>query len=288
MANVIYSIYIEIEKENYDQNIGSYYYDEKTGVSKSRRSHYEYEKYKKELALCKEIYSDVIGCDFILFGNDKDYKNFSKKMLSECPHLSKYEIINFYKFDRAVHCAKTYDNVLFLDFDVIPNNFHNWFDYFDPSKFHVQDSPIRVSLPKDVLSGRWQLDARAPEAKMYNAGKLLEMYNLDTDDNKPWNTAIMGFTSEMMDKLDYFKDFTLTMEAMYLLKQQNLPKPYKRLLGYDNETLFGFRIIQHKIPYQILPVKWHYLVDDLSIKKVHDNICFCHCIDKQFGRFFGY
>ena len=172
MANVIYSIYIEIEKENYDQNIGSYYYDEKTGVSKSRRSHYEYEKYKKELALCKEIYSDVIGCDFILFGNDKDYKNFSKKMLSECPHLSKYEIINFYKFDRAVHCAKTYDNVLFLDFHVIPNNFHNWFDYFDPSKFHVQDSPIRVSLPKDVLSGRWQLDARAPEAKMYNAGKL--------------------------------------------------------------------------------------------------------------------
>lgn len=287
MANIIYSIYIEIEEKDYDTNVGSYYYDEKSGISKSKRSHQEYEKYKKELTLSKEIYSDLNNCEFILFGNDKDFKNFEKKMKKIHPALTKYEIINFYKFDRAEYLSKKYDKILFIDFDVIPNNFDNFFDFYDPTTIAVQDSPIRVDINKDVLTGRWILDSRAPEAKRYNCNLLLDYYGYQQKDNRAWNTAIMGFSDETLSKLSYFEQIENVLYAMGEIKNQPREDSLKRLLGYDNETVFGFRVMINNVDYKILPIKWHYIVDDLTIRRVTNSITFCHCIDKQFVRFFG-
>ena len=287
MANVVYSIYIEISKQDYDTNVGCYYYDEAVSITKSERSHIEYERYKDQLSFSKQMYCDEIGVDYIQFGLDDDFISFENKMKAIEPSFTKYEIINFYKFDRAEYLSKKYDNILFLDFDVVPNNFNNFFEWYNPSKIAVQDSPLRVDIVKDVINGPWDMDARAPEAKRYNCSLLLDYYGIQNFDGRAWNTAVMGFSAKTLSELNYFEQMNNVIHAMKEIKDEPRKEQLKKLLGFDNETLFGFRLAHNEIKYTILPEQWHYIVDDIKIKKITNEITFCHLIDKQFRRFFN-
>ena len=97
MKNCIYSIYIEIPKKEWDETDENYADDP---LTKNQRSWNSYEKYKNELHENKVKYSKSINADYIQFGYDQDYINFEKKMLSITDKISKYDIINFYKFKK--------------------------------------------------------------------------------------------------------------------------------------------------------------------------------------------
>ena len=58
------------------------------------------------------------------------------------------------------------------------------------------------------------------------------------------------------------------------------PKKIVDYFGYDNETLFGFKLKQNKVPVQWLDDKWHYFFDkELFIPK---DTKFIHAINKRF------
>ena len=54
--------------------------------------------------------------------------NYQQQMQSKYPYLTTYNVINFYKIHLLYELSKEYDEVLYLDFDVVPMKYDNFFN----------------------------------------------------------------------------------------------------------------------------------------------------------------
>ena len=118
MRRVIYSLYIDIQKPV---------------------SHFENQKKFNDnyswLLERQQQYADICGVDYKHFTYDDDFVEYSKLFDSD---ISEYDIINFYKM--LLLYKLDYDEILYLDMDVIPVTKLNFFDEWDLSKVHNRSS----------------------------------------------------------------------------------------------------------------------------------------------------
>jgi len=258
MANVIYSIYVNIDQVDHDILNEGYPGDT---LNKSEKTRQAFQKYYHQLIQCKEEYARNCNAEFILYENLEHYLEFSKYCKDILPSMSKYNIINFYKFYLADQLTPQYDNVLFLDFDVIPHTTENFFDVWDcQNYFNVAVSERDISLERMLRNGR-AINFRSPDAKRINSVLLLNEHGYSTD-IEAYNTGIMGFSLNVNKQLNYFEDFPSIINDMTNLKNDvSFPENVRGALGWDNETLFGFRSIQHKVPIQELNDRWHCIIE---------------------------
>ena len=259
MANVIYSIYVNIDQKDHDITHEGYPGD---SLSKSERTRQAFKKYYQKLIDCKIDYARNCKADFILYENLQHYLAFSSYCKKILPSMSKYNIINFYKFYIAKELARKYKNVLFLDFDVIPHTEENFFDVWDcQNNFVIATSPRGdISLDYLIRSGL-EIHFRSPDAKRINSVLLLNEHGYSTD-IEAYNTGIMGFSLKTNSQLNYFKDFSDIIKDMTNLKNDtSFPENVRGALGWDNETLFGFRSIQNDLPIQELDDRWHCIIE---------------------------
>ena len=92
MANVIYSIYVNIDKIDHDILNEGYPGDT---LNKSEKTRQAFQKYYNHLIQCKEEYARNCNAEFILYENLEHYLEFSKYCKNILPSMSKYNIINF-------------------------------------------------------------------------------------------------------------------------------------------------------------------------------------------------
>ena len=59
---------------------------------------------------------------------------YKDKLQKDYPYLTTYNIVNFYKIHLLYKLAQEYDEVLYLDFDVVPMKSDNFFERWDLSK----------------------------------------------------------------------------------------------------------------------------------------------------------
>jgi len=81
-----------------------------------------------------------------------------------------------------------------------------------------------------------------------------------------FNTGIMAGSSEVIKRLDYFRDFDNTINLMTNIKHDEFsiyPKNIQRIFNYDNETVFSYYIKSRDVKVQYMDNLWHYLVDEL-------------------------
>ena len=284
----LFSIYIEIPENKWDLTYESYHGDE---VSKSERSHIGFEKYKKKLKKNHEEYAKAIGAEYILFGFDEWYLKFREKCRRWSTDICEYDIINFYKFNRAEYLSKYYDQLIFIDFDVVTNTDRDFWDEHSDQEFHValnQKNDLDVTVDM-VMHPRWNFNKRSPFGKKYNAYLLCQEHMVDCpklDDMVSYNTAVMGFTPDLIEELNYFQDFGELIGLMEeMLADETMHPKVRNTLGRDNESVFTFRCLQRKLKHKLLDAKWHFLYDDRT-PKMEDNH-FCHIINKRFDLVLG-
>ena len=142
--------------------------------------------------------------------------------------------------------SNKYDEILYLDFDVVPLNFDNFFEQNDLSKgIFVLNNNERVSHLNDI--GENTQTIRSPNAKYYNAQAMLLEKGLNTK-NDVINTGIIGINKQHLIKLNYFKDFDENLNLMTKLKSDDMfPKRIVKYFGYDNETLFSVKLQENKV-----------------------------------------
>ena len=120
----------------------------------------------------QKAYADENKCDYILFENDNQFKDFKKVFQEKYPYLTTYNIVNFYKLYLLYELSNKYDEILYLDFDVVPLNFDNFFEQNDLSKgIFVLNNNERVSHLNDI--GENTQTIRSPNAKYYNASSYV-------------------------------------------------------------------------------------------------------------------
>jgi len=266
MKKLIYSIYIEVPDNEFVDN-------QKTNLNTKKELKENYQK----LLDCKQQYANSIGADFVLVNK---YKEYYDEMKSKYPFLTTYNIINFYKIFLLYKFSSKYDQMLYLDFDVVPNTTEDFFVVWDLSKgIAIANNNNKVAKIENISETSQTI--RSPNSKYYNAQAML-LHKGFSSEVDVVNTGIIGIDKSHLYKLQYFNNFDQDMIQMTQLKFDTsmFPKKIVDYFGYDNETLFSVKLKEHNIPVQWLDDKWHYFFyDNLFIPR---NTKLIHTINKRF------
>lgn len=284
-TRVVFSLYIEIPDDKLDDP-GKYDHDT---INKSERTKLEFRQNYEKLLKNKKDYAKVCRADWKFFGNDNDYKKFAKAY----PVLSEYDILNLYKIYLIDKLSKEYDYVLYLDFDVIARRDIDFFSINDVEK-HICCQWMDVTKETRLDSNNYNRGYRAPITKYWNSHALLAEHDLE--ENLPpfaFNTGIVGASNRIMKQLGYFDDMKETISLMTELKEDEFgmyPPNIRAQFGYDNESIFGYKVIQNKVIYDNLKPRWHYRIDAENpltpVGLSHWDPILLHVIDKRFDRAF--
>ena len=238
MKRVIYSFYIDIPKDEldiFDKNI--LIPNKSVPINYVTKDAFK-ENYTK-LVACKRWYAKQLGVDFKMFEYDIDFIIYKENMQRKYPYITAYNVVNFYKIHLFYKLAEQYDEILYLDFDVVPMHDDNFFEVWDLSKgIAIQHNTHKV-IPMDAVTERSQT-IRSPTAKYYNAQAMLLDRGLNPKHNVV-NTGIVGASKEYIQKLKYFDNFDSDMTEMSRLTKGHdmYPKKITDFFGWDNETLFA-------------------------------------------------
>ena len=282
--NVIFSIYVDIADENLD-NPGWWENGVQIKTNKSLNTKNALKQFKNELDKSKKEYADSIGADYFLFEGDDQYKNYYEYFLKNYPQISEYDIVNFYKQWMMKELAKKYDNVCYLDFDVIPNTKEDIFKAHKiDTHFACAENNSLAAWGKKVDPKNYNTCIRNPASKFWNCHAMLfeKGYDPNTD---VFNTAIMVASKEVIQKMDYFGEFEKVLELMTFLKHDEnsmYPHNIKRIFNYDNETVFAYKRVVNDIKIDYLNDDWHWRVESGLWKK--DAKMF-HVMNKKFEKF---
>ena len=301
MKRVIFSLYIDIPKDDldlFDSNIL------KEGqIPTNHRTKDQFKIHYGDLIATKEIYANKIGADFRMFEYDTDWIIYSEKMKAEYPYLTAYNIVNFYKIHLLYELSKEYDEILYLDFDVVPMKYDNFFEHWDLTKgIAVLNNNSKVNTIEEVTNTSQTI--RSPSSKYYNAQAMLFELGLSTK-NDVINTGIIGINKDHLQKLNYFGKFEEDLTLMkHLAKQSDtevvevkgrleirevnekyltniFPEKVRQYFGWDNETLFSVKLKVNKVPVQWLDDKWHYFLYNQGF--IPKETILCHTINKDFN-----
>ena len=274
MKRVIYSLYVDVPaKEHYGDSKNWRDTPEKANITVDAfKKHYE------RLVEVKQWYAKRCDVDFIMYEYDEQYKTFEQNFLKDFPMFTGYEVINFYKIHLLYELSKKYDEILYLDFDVVPLTDESFFDVWDLSKgICVYDNNSHVI--KDVTVAQ---SIRSPSAKYFNCHAMLLENGLNPK-NDVINTGIIGARKEDILKLDFFGKFKDTIDLMTKLRKDTsglYPQNIIDMFRYDNETIFSFKKELNKVSIQWLDNQWHYFLD--KQKFIPENVKLVHCICKDF------
>lgn len=285
MKKIVYSIFIDIPESKLD-NPGWFENGVQVKTDKSLQTKLALLNNYDKIVERHKQYAEVIGVDYRLYEYDDLYKRFSTLFQLQYPEISEYDIVNFYKHYIMYELTKEYDEICYLDFDVIPNTKESIFDAHDIyNKFGCAHSNALAQWGKTVDPKNYNTCIRNPSTKYWNAHAMLLEEGYEPD-NDVFNTGIMVASSKIIKKLGYFNNFKENLNLMTQLKNDEdsmYPYNIRRVFGYDNETLFSYLVHSKNIEIEYLNGDWHYIVDE---KKKNKNTCdpkakLYHCINKK-------
>ena len=282
MKQIIYSLYIDLDKAELDyQRPYEWDPDQLPKTEKTKLLFQEYYPWLKQRQI---EYANSIGVEYRLYENDEKWQNYKKFFNETYPQITAYNIVNYYKIHLLYELAKEYDEVLYLDFDVVPLNNDNFFTAWD-----LQNNGIAILennshvLYKfgEIARKKTPPSVRSPAAKYWNCKAMLLDSN-QSGDNNVFNTGIIGASAKDLAKLDYWSNFNVTLELMDNLKNEDCmwQKEITQMFGYDNETIWSYKVSTNEVKIQWLDEKWHHFFDRWDYIK--PDTTFCHVINKKF------
>ena len=170
MKRCLYSIYVPLE--NY------------------RNKYKPFQKYYSNIINAHTKYAKAINVDYKL----------CKTLPTALFHTPTYDQINFGKYYHAKELCEEYDEILYIDFDVIPNTTENFFEVFNISDY----IPVRATIPynpkmaDDIINAYELADAAIKHNECVK--KYYEGINDNGFHGKPW--VAETYPGEFEEKYD--------------------------------------------------------------------------------------
>ena len=281
MKNLIFSIYAPIQ----DSTIRLQTFFDNDAMSKSQRTHEQFEKYKNELIEVKKSYAKLCGADFILV--DWIDKHFFD---------DEFDSINFYKHHLIEKFCNDYDNILYMDFDVIPNTAQSFFEKHDMNviNVHAVDATKQNTWHKNAKHSnkdyRDVMNKHFDRYHMYCKAKcklaMLSVGDVMSQDHHVANTGIIGGSSQALSKVQITKRLPHCVDALQQAVQENMfGSSVTQYYFANNETFYSYILDKYQIAWHNITADWHTMIIDQDVYAVKHqlyNAKFAHMINKNF------
>ena len=194
----------------------------------------DWEDYKDILSQRHKEYAYFFNADYGLYDSKLNFVN-----------------LQFYKLQLAEQLVNDYDEVLYLDLDVIPKNIKSFFDVHDLNNIccHKTQRP------------QWKID--------------LKRYMLDgTGEHNIINTGVFGMNKRASDQLRFTERYSDVERIYYECDIDRLYEP-------NNEVYLSYMIERYDIPFKDIGVQWNYILD--KVVTTYTPACyFLHQSNKDF------
>ena len=235
--------------------------------------------YFDRLVKNKQDYAESIGVKFILFYNTMH--NFDVDAGFD------FAKVNLYKHHLMAELAEDYDEVMYVDMDVLFNTTKNVFEELDLSKgIHVKDQDEKI-VNKNIEEILFkEVGQRSPTIKYHITKDLL-----DGEDNHVMNTGVMIGKAEHIKQIQYYNRMFDAIEKLNKIKSDNLERSdgsHLRIYYYpNNESIFSYIMEKHNVPYVLMDKEWHYIISNDPEQIDWNEIEIVHFINKKFNAFFN-
>lgn len=194
----------------------------------------DWEDYKDILSQRHKEYAYFCNADYGLYDSKLNFVN-----------------LQFYKLQLAEQLVNDYDEVLYLDLDVIPKNIKSFFDTHDLNNIccHKTQRP------------QWKID--------------LKRYMLDgSGEHNIINTGVFGMNKRASDQLRFTERYSDVERIYYECDVDRLYEP-------NNEVYLSYMIERYDIPFKDIGVQWNYILD--KVVTTYTPACyFLHQSNKDF------
>ena len=224
MKRLIYSVLIEIPSTDW-------------GIGHPLR--HIYWDFKDKIVEYKKRYADHCLADYKLFEDFGDFETF--------PEMSVYDNIQYYKLHLLKELAKEYDEVLYLDFDVIPMQPINFFTTFDLQSYLCLKSktyPINRDIFKQTPSSR----------RGYVASFLLDEMPRQYIN---YNTGVVGGSNNILSKIPFFQELSVVIPKLQITLFPDFTNLTDNAVRYSNEAILTYIIKRYNIPTKNIGEIWN-------------------------------
>ena len=237
--------------------------DKHTSTSSYKRN--QFKKYKEQIIANHQDYAKLCNADYKLFTDVE----------------SNYDVIQFQKISMIKKLAQEYDEVLYLDFDVITNTCLSFFEHFDLNTICVYN--IDTTISDEVLGYRikddnWNWHPMDMYLKACCKNAMLLLNDIDNS-NLVINTGVIGVNKKSAQLIDFSKCYGVYHKA----KEDNLyPTEINSKWKPNNEVYITYIIEKYNLPYTNIGLQWNFILDDTH-RDVSAGAHFYHVVNKDFG-----
>lgn len=228
----------------------------------------------------KKDYAEQIDAQFIFYHNE-----MSNFVLEDAG--LEFTKANLYKHHLFAQLAEEYDEVMYVDMDVVFNTDKNVFEELDLSKgIHIkdQDTEIKSKVNEEILFG--EVGNRNPTLKYHITKDLL-----GGKDCHVMNTGVMIAKSEFIKQIKYAERLPELIQRIQDIKTDSLKNntaTFLRMYYYpNNESIFSYILEEYNIPYVLMKNRWHKIIGEDPEYIDWNEIEIAHFINKKFNAFFN-
>lgn len=281
---IIFSMYVEIPENLLDETGYSKHAEiNPDRLTRARETKHKIAAFKERLMSTQQSYArDVCESDYKLYVFDKQFINYYQYVKEVNDKIPMYHIINYYKNHLMQELAKTYDEVFYLDIDVVPRQrAENIFEVFDMNKLWAKSNNDLAEWGKSTDLANYDSCDRNPATKYWNCYALLLEKGYDPE-NDVINTGTIIGGKDVIMEMDWQGEFETVMADLKHVQEDEtsmFPKSLREKFAYDNETIFSYLVQSKNIPYDSLPDVWHARLEEDRVDPDHKMI---HAINKKF------
>jgi len=178
-----------------------------------------FERFYSRIIESHKAYANSINVDYELF----------EKIPPAIFHTPTYDQINFGKYYYAEKLCQKYDEILYIDFDIIPNTTENFFEVFNVSEY----IPVRATIPynPNIASEYTELYEKTIAAVKHNkrSAEIENKYYAGINEK--------GFHGKPWAAEKYPKEFETKWPLDWWLKKHNIKELYVKELGRRIENI---------------------------------------------------
>ena len=242
--------------------------DKHTSATDFKRT--QFKKYSSQILAKHKEYATIVGADYKLF----------------TPKSSDYNLIQFEKLLMFEKLMYDYDEILYLDFDVIPIRNTNIFEVFDLNTICAFN--IECNMDKKLyywLTNNNEWHTMDMYSKSCHKRSML-MLDGDFGNQTCLNTGVVAMNKSMVTKLN----LNSQMDDLKLLSKEAAldtiyPEAMVKKWIFNNEVVLSYLIEKHALPFTNIGMPWNFIIDD-TIPTISNGAYFLHFVHKKFEMYF--